>query len=66
MMTALDILGESKKAESHLYQPAIQLLPFVSQQVEKQHNQAAQSEKNDTLWVDFNGNQPKDKESSHE
>ena len=66
MMTALDILGESKKAESHLYQPATQLLPFVSQQVEKQHNQAVQSEKNDTLWVDFNGNQPKDKESSHE
>ena len=66
MMTALDILGESKKAESHLYQPATQLLPFVSQQVEKQHNQAVQSEKNDAFWVDFNGNQPKDEESSHE
>ena len=67
MMTALDILGESKKAESHLYKPAVQLLPFVSEQVEKQHAKASETEKNDTLWVDFNRNQQsQDKETSHE
>ena len=67
MMTALDILGESKKAESHLYEPAVQLLPFVSEQVEKQHAKASETEKNDTLWVDFNRNQQsQDKETSHE
>lgn len=67
MMTALDILGESKKAESHLYEPAVQLLPFVSNQVEKQHGKASETEKNDTLWVDFNRNQQsQDKETSHE
>lgn len=51
MMARLNILDESKMAESHLLEPAISILPFIDHQVE---THKADAKANDTVWVDLN------------
>lgn len=54
MMSRLGIIDEEKKADSHFYEPALSLLPFIDQETGMTDSLKA---KTDTIWVNLT--QPK-------
>ena len=61
MMARLDILDESKTAESNLFEPAVSLLPFIDHETGASERVSKQA---DTLWVDLSGGKESDKEEA--
>lgn len=64
MMARLNILDEQKMNESHLLEPAMNILPFIDHQVEA--HKAGDGAKSDTTWVDFDRDKSSVKEDAQD